>query len=53
MRFQYTVKATITLAKRGYFRVFSESVLTGVNIFIFVNLKIKTYQNKHAFHTFK
>ena len=40
-------------AKTGYFRMFSESVLTGVNILIFVNLKIKTYQNKHAFHNFK
>ena len=33
--------------------MFSENVLTGVNIFIFVNLKIKTYQNKHAFYTFE
>ena len=40
-------------AKTGYFRMFSESVLTGVNISIFVNLKIKTYQNKHAFYTFE
>ena len=40
-------------AKTGYFRMFSESVLTGVNIFIFVNLRIKIHQNKHAFHTFE
>ena len=40
-------------AKTGYFRMFSESVLKGVNIFIFVSLKIKTYQNKHAFYTFE
>ena len=41
-------------AKTGYFHRFSECVLRRVNNnLVFVTLKIKTNQNKHAFHTFE
>ena len=40
-------------AKTGYLRRFSESIQTRVKILIFVTLKIKTNQNKHAFYTFE
>ena len=40
-------------AKTGYLRRFSESIQTRVKILIFVTLKIKKNQNKHAFYTFE